>query len=156
MSAVYPDLENLPVLITGAASGIGASLTAHFARQKAKLGLIDINEAGLAQISADAKRDGAKQVATLKIDLRDVAALRHGIADLATKLGAFRVLINNAGDDARLPADQVEPDYWDDRMAVNLRHQFFAAQAVAPGMQQAGGDRSSISARFPGCSAPLV
>ena len=78
MSAIYPDLENLPVLITGAASGIGASLTAHFARQKAKLGLIDINEAGLAQISADATRDGAKQVATLKIDLRDVAALRKG------------------------------------------------------------------------------
>ncbi|MBC8790772.1 MAG: 3-oxoacyl-ACP reductase [Tagaea sp. CACIAM 22H2] len=139
MSAIYPDLENLPVLITGAASGIGASLTAHFARQKAKLGLIDINEAGLAQIAADAKREGASAVATLKIDLRDVAALRKGIADLAGTLGVFRVLINNAGDDARLAADKVEPDYWDDRMAVNLRHQFFAAQAVAPGMQQAGG-----------------
>jgi D-xylose 1-dehydrogenase len=131
MSATYPDLKGLPVLITGAASGIGASIAAHFAAQGARLGLIDRDGERLQTVAAGA----AMRVA----DLRDIPALRTAIAELAKETGAFRVLVNNAGDDARHKAEDVTPEYWDDRYAVNLRHQFFAAQAVAPGMARAGG-----------------
>lgn len=134
MSAIYPDLNGLPVLITGAASGIGASIAAHFAKQGAKLGLIDRDVARLAETARE-----AGNAATRAADLRDIAALRAAIAELAKETGDFRVLINNAGDDARHKAEDVTPEYWDDRYAVNLRHQFFAAQAVAPGMARAGG-----------------
>lgn len=134
MSAIYPDLKGSPVLITGAASGIGAAIALHFAAQGAKLGLIDRDTARLAET---AKQAGG--AATRALDLRDVDALRAAIAGLAEETGAFRVLINNAGDDARHKAADVTPELWDDRYAVNLRHQFFAAQAVAPGMARAGG-----------------
>jgi D-xylose 1-dehydrogenase len=134
VSAIYPDLKGLPVLITGAASGIGASIATHFAAQGAKLALVDRDAARLA---ATAKEAGG--AATRVLDLRDIAALRAAIGGLAEATGAFRVLINNAGDDARHKAEDVTPEFWDDRYAVNLRHQFFAAQAVAPGMARAGG-----------------
>jgi D-xylose 1-dehydrogenase len=71
--------------------------------------------------------------------LRDIAATKAAIADLAAELGPFRALINNAGDDARHAWSEVTPELWDDRFAVNVRHQFFCAQAVAPAMRQAGG-----------------
>ena len=73
------------------------------------------------------------------MDLRDIDAMREAIAALQAELGPFRALVNNAGDDARHPWDEVTPDLWDERFQVNLRHQFFAAQAVAPGMREAGG-----------------
>lgn len=134
MSAIYPDLKGLPVLITGAASGIGAAIAAHFAAQGARLGLIDRDAARLAETAAS-----CASAAFRATDLRDIAALRAAIAGLAGEVGDFRVLINNAGDDARHKAEDVTPELWDDRYAVNLRHQFFAAQAVAPDMARAGG-----------------
>ena len=75
-------------------------------------------------------------------DLRDVDALRAAIATLRARVGPVRVLVNNAGNDDRRPAAEVEPDYWDDRMAVNMRHQFFAAQAV---MADMGGGGSIVN-----------
>lgn len=134
MSAVYPDLKGLPVLLTGAASGIGASIAGHFAAQGAKLGLIDLDGARLKETAV-----AWPNARTAAVDLRDIAALRAAVASLAKELGEFRVLINNAGDDTRHKTEDVTPELWDDRYAVNLRHQFFAAQAVAPGMARAGG-----------------
>ena len=49
------------------------------------------------------------------------------------------MLINNAGNDERHQADEISIDYWDDRIAVNLRHQFFAAREAARGMKVVGG-----------------
>ncbi len=134
MSAIYPDLKGLPVLVTGAASGIGAAIAAHFAAQGARLGLLDRDRARLTDTAAS-----CANAAFRAVDLRDIAALRAEIAALSGEAGEFRVLINNAGDDARHKAEDVTPALWDDRYAVNLRHQFFAAQAVAPGMARAGG-----------------
>jgi NAD(P)-dependent dehydrogenase (short-subunit alcohol dehydrogenase family) len=131
MSAIYPDLRGLPVLVTGGGSGIGADIVAAFAAQGARVAFLDL-AGGIA-------RAGAEAPAFRAVDLRDIGATRAAIADLAAETGPFRVLVNNAGDDARHAWDEVTPELWDDRFAVNLRHQFFVAQAVAPAMRDAGG-----------------
>lgn len=137
--ARYPDLAGMPVLVTGGGSGIGASVALHFAAQGSRVAIMDVNAAALAESAESIRAATASTVETLVCDLRDVAALRTGINILAGRIGTIRTLINNAGDDARLPWDQVTPEYWDDRFAVNARHQFFAAQAAARRMAGAGG-----------------
>ncbi|RDJ19814.1 SDR family NAD(P)-dependent oxidoreductase [Bosea caraganae] len=137
--ASYPDLAGMPVLITGGGSGIGASVALHFAAQGSKVAIVDLNAEALAKTRAEIQAETGMSIEAETVDLRDIAALNAAIESLAARTGAFRALINNAGDDTRHPLDKVTPDYWDDRFAVNLRHQFFAAQAVAPGMAAAGG-----------------
>lgn len=137
--AVYPSLKDRAVLVTGGASGIGASIVEHFCRQQARVGFLDIDTAAA---TALIDRLGAKGLPAPRFracDLRDIAALRASIDDLSAALGPITVLVNNAAHDERHSIDSVTPEYWDDRMAVNLRHQFFAAQAVWPGMAAAGG-----------------
>jgi D-xylose 1-dehydrogenase len=137
--ATYPDLRGMPVLVTGGASGIGASIVQHFVAQGARVAAIDINDAALRQVAEECRAATGEVLATATVDLRDIPTLTSSIAQLAQACGPFRALINNAGDDARLPWDEVTPEYWDDRFAVNVRHQFFAAQAIAPMMAKAGG-----------------
>lgn len=138
-NARYADLEGRPVLVTGAGSGIGSTIARAFAEQGARVAGIDIDPATLDRTRAEIAGATGAAIDTAVVDLRDIAALERAVADLAARTGPFRVLVNNAGDDARLPWDQVTPDYWDDRFAVNVRHQFFAAKAVAPAMAAAGG-----------------
>lgn len=135
MKAHYPDLKNTPVLITGGASGIGAAMVRAFAAQGAFVGFLDFdreNGEGL----ADELGDG---VHFEYCDLRDIAALRASVEHIRDRFGPLRVLINNAARDDRHNWRDVTPEYWDERQATNLRHMFFAIQAVAPGMIDAGG-----------------
>lgn len=131
--ARYPSLQDRTVLITGGASGIGAELVAQFAAQGARTAFLDFDDANGRQV---ADRTGAL---FLHCDLRDIAALRAAVVEVAQQLGPITVLVNNAARDDRHGLETVEPDYWDERMHTNLRHQFFCAQAVAPMMQAAGG-----------------
>ncbi len=137
--ARYPDLAGRAVLVTGGASGIGESITLAFAAQGARVALIDIDEAAIAALRERARQEHGVELVAERVDLREIPALRASVARMADATGPFRVLINNAGNDDRLPWSDVTPDYWDDRFAVNVRHQFFAAQALAPAMAQAGG-----------------
>lgn len=130
--ARYPSLEQRVVLITGGASGIGASMVEHFAAQGSRVAFLDFDRAGGA---ATAARTGAL---FLPCDLRDIAALRAAVAEAAARLGPMEVLINSAARDDRHDLGALEPDYWDERMATNLRHMVFCAQAVAPMMKAAG------------------
>ncbi len=127
-AALYPSLDGRAVLVTGGATGIGASIVEHFCDQGARVVFLDLDEQAGQALAATT---GARFIAC---DLRDIAALRAAIAEA----GPFAVLVNNAARDDRHALATVEPDYWDERMATNLRHQFFAAQAVAPAMQAAG------------------
>lgn len=136
--ARYPDLEGKPVLITGGGSGIGAALTEGFLSQGAKVAFIDI-----ATAASEALRDRLGQETStpplyLNADLRDIDSLRAAIATAEARHGAALVLINNAARDDRHDLEDVTPDYWDNNQAINLRSQFFAAQAVATGMKRAG------------------
>jgi len=137
--ARYPSLAGKPVLITGGGSGIGASLVEHFAAQGCKVGFLELNADVAAATAAEVEAKTGSAVHYQVVDLRNIDALRQAVDRLAGELGPFTALINNAGNDDRLPLEEVTPDYWDERMATNLRHQFFAAQAVIPAMAAAGG-----------------
>ena len=137
--AIYPSLKNRSVFVTGGGSGIGASIVAHFCAQGSKVAFVDIAAAPSERLVAEIEAKGDPGPAFIECDLRDIGALRAAIARAAEANGPITVLVNNAAHDERHPVDTVTPEYWDDRMAVNLRHQFFAAQAVHPMMQRAGG-----------------
>jgi NAD(P)-dependent dehydrogenase (short-subunit alcohol dehydrogenase family) len=137
--AVYPSLKDRVVFITGGGSGIGESLVEHFCAQGSKVAFVDIAEApSKALVERIAARGHAKPL-FMQCDLRDIEALRAAVAQAAKRFGPIRVLLNNAGNDDRHATADVTVDYWNDRMAVNVRHQFFAAQAVRPLMRDAGG-----------------
>ena len=133
--ATYPSLKDKTVFITGGASGIGADMVRAFADQGSKVGFTDMDEATSAELCANLSAD----VAFEKCDLRDIDQLKSAFAKLAEKLGPAIVLVNNAARDDRHGWQDVTPEYWDERQATNLRHHFFAIQAVAPGMIEASG-----------------
>ncbi len=133
--ASYPSLADKTVFITGGASGIGAEMVRAFADQGAKVGFVDLDQkAGEALVE-----QAATPIAFEPCDLRDIDQLKSSFSKLSDRLGAATVLVNNAARDDRHGWQEVTPDYWDERQATNLRHQFFAIQAVAPGMISAGG-----------------
>jgi len=137
--ARYPSLAGRTVLVTGGASGIGAETVARFAEQGARVAFLDIDDAASQALVARVTSAGHAAPTYRHCDLRDIAALRAAIADVAAALGPVTVLVNNAARDDRHKWEDVTPEYWDERQATNLRHQFFAIQAVAPMMRQAGG-----------------
>ena len=140
--ARYPSLAGKVVLITGGATGIGAAFVEHFFDQGAKVAFFDIDtnagEALADQLGADLA-DGQFRPMFLRVDLTNIDALRQGIADVRTTLGLIGVLVNNAANDRRHKIEDVTPESYDAGIAVNLRHQFFAAQAVIDDMKQLGG-----------------
>jgi D-xylose 1-dehydrogenase len=137
--AIYPSLKDRVVFITGGGSGIGAALVTHFCGQGARVTFVDLAEAPSRAVVEALKQAGGAVPDYIPCDLRRIEDLRAAVAAAAAKHGPIRVLVNNAGNDDRHLTADVTPDYWDDRMAVNLRHQFFAAQAVRPQMRDAGG-----------------
>ena len=133
--ARYPDLAGRTVFVSGGGSGIGAAFVRSFAAQDCRVAFIDIadapSEALVAELGASVRYS--------RCDVRDIDALRVAIASAGETFGPVRVLVNNAARDDRHRMEDVTPAYWDDNLAVNLRHHFFAAQAVAPQMAAAGG-----------------
>ena len=134
--ASYPSLVDRTVLITGGADGIGAGIVEEFAKQGSMVVFLDINaEKAAATIERCA---GARhQPRFFDVDLVDIDALQQAVATVLAEIGAVNVLVNNAASDDRHTWQEVTPEYWDDRFAVNLRHYFFAIQAVAPAMIEA-------------------
>ena len=132
--ATYPSLKGKTVFITGGASGIGAELVRSFAAQGARVGFVDLDEAN-SQVLADTSADIIYELC----DLKDIKSLQNALAKLALRIGPATILVNNAANDDRHNWQEVTPAYWDERIQTNLRHQFFAIQAVAPGMIEAGG-----------------
>lgn len=131
--AIYPSLKGKRVLITGGGSGIGAGIVEAFAAQGCDVTFIDINGSDSDDL---AQRTGAR---FLLIDLTDTGATQQAIRSLIDEGGAIDVLVNNAANDDRHAVADVTEDYWNDRLNVNLKHQFFCAQAVLPGMREKGG-----------------
>lgn len=138
-SAQFPDLEGRSVLITGGGSGIGAALTEAFLRQRANVAFIDIAETPSQALCERLEKQAGVRPLFLNTDLRDVEALRAAVAKAEDAHGPVTVLINNAALDDRHRLADVTLDYWENNQAINLRPHFFTAQAVAPGMREAGG-----------------
>ena len=140
-SALYPSLQDRAVLITGGATGIGATLVEAFAAQGARVGFIDLDgAAGTALVGRLSASAGLRHVPAFEAaDLTDAQALPQVIAKLRAVIGPVAVLVNNAANDQRHSIAMTTPASWDAGIAVNLKHQFFAAQAVAPDMRALGG-----------------
>lgn len=137
--AVYASLAGKSVFITGGGSGIGESLVRHFCAQKSRVTFVDIAEEASQKLVADIAAGGDPAPLFIPCDLRNVDDLRDAVDRAVAENGPINVLCNNAGSDDRHQTEDVTVAYWDDRMAVNLRHQFFAAQAVRPHMKAQGG-----------------
>ncbi len=136
--AIYPDLKGRTVLVTGGGSGIGEALVKSFAAQGSRVGFIDIAAEPSAKV-VDAVRAEGGTVHFEHADLRETAALQGAIEKIRSALGPITILLNNAAHDQRHKTEEVTSEYFDERIAVNLKHQFFASQAVLPDMQAAGG-----------------
>jgi len=139
--ANYPSLAGKTVFITGGASGIGEEIVRGFAEQGAKVGFLDMDEAGSARLAEELGSGVTFEIC----DLRNIDALKAAFLALEKRLGSCDVLVNNAARDDRHGWQEVTSDYFDERVATNLKHFFFAIQAVAPGMIKAGKGGSIIN-----------
>jgi NAD(P)-dependent dehydrogenase (short-subunit alcohol dehydrogenase family) len=137
--AIYPSLRERVVFITGGASGIGAEHVRQFAAQGSHVAFVDIADDAAETLVAEVRKAGHPAPFYQHCDLKNIPSLQRVIAAAADRLGPITVLVNNAANDQRHNFEEVTVEYWDERQAVNLRHQFFAIQAVAPMMRAAGG-----------------
>jgi NAD(P)-dependent dehydrogenase (short-subunit alcohol dehydrogenase family) len=136
-SAIYPSLKDRLVVVTGGGSGIGAALTEGFARQGARVVFIDFSVEESRALEASLA-DLAPAPIFHECDLRDLGAVKTVFDSVIAAHGTIDVLVNNAARDDRHELAEVTPEYWDERIATNLRHLYFATQAAAKGMRAQG------------------
>lgn len=137
--ATYPSLNDRTVLITGGATGIGATLVSEFAAQGSRVGFLDIDAASGEALAASLAGSSRHAPVFVRADVTDIDALQAAIAEVRGRCGPIEALMNNAANDQRHAMEATTSASWDQGIAVNLKHQFFAAQAVAPDMRAAGG-----------------
>jgi NAD(P)-dependent dehydrogenase (short-subunit alcohol dehydrogenase family) len=157
--ATYPSLRDRVVVVTGGASGIGEKMVEQFAQQGARVAFLDIQNEAAEQLIGQVGEGGNPRPYFLHCDLTDVDAIRESVRNILAKFGAIDVLVNNAGNDTRHSLEEVTPEFWEQTMAVNLRHQFFVTQAVIPAMKKAGRgsiiNMSSIAWVIPSTGLPV-
>jgi len=157
--ARYPSLRDRKVLITGGATGIGASIVAHFAAQGARVALLDVQDEPAQELVRSLKSETGADLRYFHCDLRDIGALQAAVKKVLAEFGTVDVLVNNAANDQRHRIEDVTPEYFDASIAVNLRPQFFMIQAVLPAMKAAGRgsiiNMSSISWMIPSTGVPV-
>jgi len=157
--ARYPSLRGRAVLVTGGATGIGASIVAHFARQGARVAFFDVQDEAASQLIDSLSPEFDYPPVYLHCDLTDVGELRECVKDAIDALGTVDVLVNNAANDQRHRIEDVTEEYFDASIAVNLRPQFFMIQAVLPVMKAAGRgsiiNLSSIAWMIPSTGVPV-
>jgi NAD(P)-dependent dehydrogenase (short-subunit alcohol dehydrogenase family) len=148
--ATYPSLRGRVAFVSGGAAGLGAEFVRALVEQGARVAFVDVDVERGELLQRDLGGDG--EAVFLPCDVRDIPALQGAIAEVARTLGPIQVLVNNAADDRRHRVEDVDTALWDERIAVGVRHHFFAAQAVAPMMRDAGGgsiiNLGSISAHI--------
>jgi NAD(P)-dependent dehydrogenase (short-subunit alcohol dehydrogenase family) len=150
--ARYPSLAGRTAFVSGGATGLGAEFVSQLAAQGVRVAFVDIDERAGAELTAAIAERGDPQPLFQAVDVRDVPALQQAIATASALLGPPTVLVNNAANDTRQRVPDIDVEAWDNGLAVNLRHHFFAAQAVWPMMKAAGGgsiiNLGSISAHI--------
>jgi NAD(P)-dependent dehydrogenase (short-subunit alcohol dehydrogenase family) len=157
--ARYPSLKDRVVLVTGGATGIGESMVRHFARQGSRVSFLDMQDEPGRALADELAGEGCSKPDYLHCDLTDIAALKAAVAQVLARQGTVDVLVNNAANDQRHKTEEVTSEYWEQCLAVNLRPQFFMAQAVLPRMKatRRGSiiNLSSISWMIPSTGLPV-
>ncbi len=157
--ANYPSLKNRVVLVTGGATGIGESIVTHFARQGSRVAFLDVQDEPANQLVASLTAEGCLAPLYLHCDLTNLEALKVAIDRVIATHATVDVLVNNAASDQRHTIEEVTPDFWEHSIAINLRPQFFAMQAVLPAMRKAGRgsiiNMSSIAWMIPNLNMPV-
>ena len=157
--AIYPSLRERLIVVSGGASGIGKAIVEAFAMQHARVAFLDIQDAGAEALVRQIESSGFPAPVYYHCDLTDIAAIHATMQTILERFGAVDVLLNNAGNDTRHKIEDVTSDLWDKTMAVNLKHQFFLAQAVIPSMKRASRgsiiNMSSISWVIPSTGFPV-
>ena len=138
MKVKYFDLENKRVFITGGGSGIGASIVEHFCEQRSEVYFVDINDDESNKLINLIDKKKFKIPTYFNCDLTDISKLQSIISKINSEKGSIDVVVNNAANDQRHTTDEVDEEYWDNRMAVNLKHFFFTIKAVKDGMIKKG------------------
>jgi len=149
--ASYPEFSGRVVVVTGAAQGIGAATARVFAAQKARVALLDIDEAGAKKV-AEAIGGGGGQAIAVHVDVTDEPAVARAIGSVVSALGGLDVLINCAGGYGRLATvEDMTVEEWDRTVALNLRSVFLVSRAAIPHLKRSKAGRiinvSSISGR---------
>jgi len=159
MVASYPSLRDRVIVVTGGASGIGEAIVQAFAEQNSRVAFLDIQDEAADRLVHKVKAYGATPPVYFRCDLSDIAAIKRSMDHILRQFKSVDVLVNNAGNDSRHSIDEVTPEYWDQAMAANLKHQFFMSQAVVPSMRRANGgsiiNMSSISWVIPSIGLPV-
>jgi D-xylose 1-dehydrogenase len=157
--AIYPSLEDRLVVVTGGASGIGAAIVEACAMQNAQVVFLDIQDTAAEQLIERLEADGFRAPVYYHCDLTDIEELQKKAQSILMEFPTIDVLVNNAGNDARHSIEEVTSAYWDQSIAVNLKHQFFMTQALVPAMRKAGRgsiiNMSSISWAIPTTGLPV-
>ena len=136
MKVKYSDLKNKRIFITGGGSGIGASIVEHFCEQGSEVYFVDIDLKETKKLLNKIKKNKFRTPTFIECNLLDINKLEKTIKNIITKKGPIHALINNAANDDRHTTDQVDEKYWENRMAINLKHYFFAAKAVVKSMKK--------------------
>ena len=137
MSAIFPDLKGKSVFITGGGSGIGAALTEGFLRQGSKVAFVQRSDA--TPFCDEMEKATGTRPLFIPCDITKITMLKDAIAKAAAAHGPVTVLVNNAANDKRHTTMEVDEEFFDWSIAINLKAYLFAIQAVAPMMQAAGG-----------------
>jgi D-xylose 1-dehydrogenase len=135
----FAGLEDALVLVTGGATGIGSAIVENFVNQGSRVVFLDIDSDGATQLVTQVKTGAKIMPEFVYADLRDLHSLKATIDSIQRRAGPVKILVNNAASDERHEMEEITPDYWRDRLAVNLDHYFFCIQAVSPAMAGAGG-----------------
>jgi D-xylose 1-dehydrogenase len=155
----YPSLRDRVVVVTGGASGIGESLVESFARQGARVVFLDIQDDAANLLIQKIQATGCAAPVYCHCDLTDIAAISASFKEILERFDTVEALVNNAGNDSRHSIEDVTSEYWDQGMAINLKHQFFVAQALLPSMKKAGRgsiiNMSSIAWAIPSTGLPV-
>lgn len=150
--ATYPSLRDRVAFVSGGATGLGAEFVRQLAAQGARVAFVDIQRDAGVELAAWVAARGDIEPLFVECDVRDIPALREAITAAAERFGPVTILVNNAADDVRHRVEDLSVERWDELSAVNVRHHFFAIQAIAPMMREVGGgsiiNLGSISAHI--------
>jgi len=131
------ELTDRVALVTGAAQGIGAAIAATLFLGGAKVAVADVRVDAATATSAAIDSAGTRAV-PVEVDVRSRESVARAFETAEASLGPIDILVNNAAITAQGSVWEIEPEDWDDVLAVNLRGTLLCSQIAGPAMERRG------------------